>query len=451
MMRVRFAPSPTGHLHVGGMRTALLNYIVARKNQGKFILRIEDTDAVRSKSEYEESILDSLKWLGIEWDEFYRQSDRTDMYDLYFDKLINEEKAYYCFCAGEEECRCKTLSDDEVAEKMSNSKPYTIKLKVIEKDYVVEDKIKGRVVFKKENYKDFIIRKSDRMPVFHFAVVIDDYEMKINFILRGEDHLSNTPLHMMIYEALGFEIPEYAHLPLLLGEDRTKLSKSHGDVSVEDFRKNGIINEALINYVLSLGVSWNFDSEIFSLKECIENIDIEKIMSKPSIFSFQKMKWYNKKYMVDKSNSEITEMFREYINRYKQADEYVIPENLEEIVKISKDKAATFLEMFLLNRFLFNGNIRYDISELMKLREYGNDIKVIQEKLLNTEWNTEKIMDAVKEYSKESGKSLRELAQPLRYIITGQQLSAGIFEIMELIGKEESLGRMENFLIIENK
>jgi len=451
MMRVRFAPSPTGHLHVGGLRTALLNYILAKKNGGKFILRIEDTDALRSRQEYEESILESLKWIGIEWDEFYRQSDRTDRYDLYFDRLINEDKAYYCFCTGDEECRCKTLSDEEIAQNMSKSMSYTIKLKVIEKDYIVDDKIKGKVVFRKENYKDFIIRKSDRMPVFHFAVVIDDYEMKINFILRGEDHLSNTPVHMMIYEALGFEIPEYAHLPLLLGEDRTKLSKSHGDVSVEDFRRNGMINEALVNYVLSLGISWNFDSEIFSLQECIENIDVEKIMSKPSIFSFQKMKWYNKKYMTEKSNIEITQMFKEYINIYKQADEYVIPENLEEIVKISKEKAATFLELFLINRFLFNENIRYDISELIKLKEYSDDIKSIQEKLLDIEWNTENIMESVKEYSKEVEKSLRELAQPLRYIITGQQLSAGIFEIMELIGKEECIGRMENFLIIANK
>ena len=206
MMRVRFAPSPTGNLHVGGLRTALFNYIITKKSGGKFILRIEDTDILRSKPEYEESIINSLKWIGINWDEFYRQSDRTDRYDLYFDRLISEKKAYYCFCKGEESCNCKNLKNTEIAKKIAQNESYTIKLKTVDKDYIVKDIIKGEVIFKGSNYKDFIIRKSDGMPVFHFAVVIDDYEMKINFILRGEDHLSNTPLHMMIYEALGFEI-----------------------------------------------------------------------------------------------------------------------------------------------------------------------------------------------------------------------------------------------------
>ena len=451
MMRVRFAPSPTGNLHVGGLRTALFNYIITKKSGGKFILRIEDTDILRSKPEYEESIINSLKWIGINWDEFYRQSDRTDRYDLYFDRLISEKKAYYCFCKGEESCNCKNLKNTEIAKKIAQNESYTIKLKTVDKDYIVTDKIKGEIIFKGSNYKDFIIRKSDGMPVFHFAVVIDDYEMGINFVLRGEDHLSNTPIHMMIYDALGFEIPEYAHLPLLFGEDKTKLSKSHGDISIEDFRKNGFIKEAVINYLLSLGVSWNFETEFYDMDKCIENIYIEKIIGKPSVFSFSKLKWYNKKYMAEKTTEEISLIFKNYINQYRENEEFIIPNNFEEIVKISKDKVSTLAELFDLNKFFFNETVHYNVNSLSLLKEYVKDIEGLTKRLDNCQWDVENIMDCVRDFAKERGKILKEMALPLRYIITGQEVSAGIFEIMYLIGKNETMERLKSFLVINHK
>ena len=448
MIRVRFAPSPTGNLHVGGLRTALLNYMYARKNGGSFILRIEDTDAVRSRPEYEESIISSLKWIGIEWDEFYRQSDRRDTYDYYFDKLINEGKAYYCFCR-EDECRCSMFSEEDKAEKIAAGEKYAIKLEVSEKDYIIKDIVKGRVEFKRENYKDFIIRKSDGMAVYHFAVVIDDYEMKINMIIRGEDHLSNTPVQMMIYEALGFEIPEYAHVPLFLGEDRSKLSKSHGDVSVEDFRKNGFISEALTNYILSLGISWEFEKEIYSLGECIKQFEISKISKKPSIFNFQKLKWYNKKYLSEKSIDEAEWLIEEYIKRYRGIEKDDIPENINKIIEISKDKAATIEELYEINKFFFEDNLHYDIKKLIEIKESRHIVRDILGILMDTRWETESIMAVFREFAKNKNTALKEIVAPFRYIITGQEVSAGLFEIMELLGKSEVEGRIENFLKIE--
>lgn len=448
MIRVRFAPSPTGNLHVGGLRTALLNYMYARKYNGIFILRIEDTDVIRSRSEYEESILSSLKWIGIEWEEFYRQSERRDTYDFYFDKLINEEKAYYCFCR-EENCNCRNLTEEEITEKMTDGEEYTIKLKKADKDFIIDDIVKGKVEFKKENYKDFIIRKSDGMAVYHFAVVVDDYEMKINTVIRGEDHLSNTPVQIMIYDALGFEIPKYAHVPLFLGEDRSKLSKSHGDVSVEDFRKHGFLSEALTNYVLSLGISWDFESEIFNLRECIKRFELKNIAKKPSIFNFQKLRWYNKKYLGDKSTDEIEWLLEEHIKRYRGVEKDRIPDKISDILEISKGKASTLEELYEINEFFFKENIHYDMEKLIKIKEYKVIVRELYNIIKTGEWDTQSIMDSFRDYSAKKKIELKEIVAPFRYIITGQEVSAGLFEIMEILGKAETEGRIENFLMIE--
>jgi len=270
MVRVRFAPSPTGYLHIGNARTALFNYLFARKNNGVFILRIEDTDKERSKKEYEEGIIEDLRWIGIEWDEGpdvggeygpYRQSERLSIYREVADRLLKEGKAYKCFCTKEEiekrtkgtgyDGKCRSLTEKEIEKFEKEGKEYVLRFKIPEKKkIVVNDLIRGKVEFETDFITDFIIMKSDNTPTFHFAVVVDDYLMKITHVIRGEDHLSNTPKHIMLFEAIGSEIPEFAHMSMTLGPDRTRLSKRHGATSVKAYKEDGYLPEAFFHHLL---------------------------------------------------------------------------------------------------------------------------------------------------------------------------------------------------------
>jgi len=290
MVRTRFAPSPTGYLHIGGARTALYNWIFARQNNGKFVLRIEDTDAERSTEESIEAILESMKWLNLDWDEGpekdgdygpYFQSKRLDIYNKYLDKLIEEGKAYRCFCTPEElaekkekarkekkqykyDGKCRNLSKEEINKNLKENKPFVIRLKVPQNEEIIfNDIVRGEIKVNTSIYDDFIIRRSDGYPVYNFAVVIDDALMKINYVIRGDDHISNTPKQILIYKALDFKVPDFAHLSMILGEDKTRLSKRHGATSIQQFKEEGYLPEALINYLARLGWGYDDSQEIF--------------------------------------------------------------------------------------------------------------------------------------------------------------------------------------------
>ncbi|HEY2499217.1 MAG TPA: glutamate--tRNA ligase [Candidatus Angelobacter sp.] len=342
MVRVRFAPSPTGQLHIGNVRTALFNWLFARQKRGTFILRIEDTDLERSEARYETQLMDDLKWLGIDWDEGpdvggpyppYRQSDKMDVYRGYAERLIKEQKAYYCFCSAEElerdrqqamaeqrqpnySGKCRNLDPAEVERRRSSGEPAAIRLKIPEHPIRFYDIVRGDVEFSNEVVSDPIIVRSSGMPIYNYVVVIDDADMKITHVIRGDDHISNTPKQVAVYEALGLPVPEFAHLSTILGPDRERLSKRHGATSMANFREMGILPEALMNYLALLG--WapsGGDREIFSKEELIKEFDLERVNPAPAVFDTEKLHWLNRHYIKQSPPDRIHQMGTEMLQR----------------------------------------------------------------------------------------------------------------------------------------
>ncbi|MBA3071139.1 MAG: glutamate--tRNA ligase, partial [Nitrospirae bacterium] len=311
MVRVRFAPSPTGHLHIGGVRTALFNYLFARHNNGKFILRIEDTDRTRSTDEYIETIIEGMKWLKLEWDEGpFRQTDRFDVYRNYVDKLLKEGNAYYCYCTPEEleqrrkealaqekspkyDGRCRNLTKIQDSSRISRDKIQeknpAIRFKMPQEGQtVVHDLIRGKVIFENDQLDDLIIMRSDGTPTYNFTVVVDDVDMNITHVIRGDDHLNNTPKQIHIYKALGYDIPLFAHLPMILGADKARLSKRHGATSVMAYKDMGYLPDALVNYLVRLGWSYG-DQEVFTREELIKYFSFENVGKSSAVFNPEKL------------------------------------------------------------------------------------------------------------------------------------------------------------------
>jgi nondiscriminating glutamyl-tRNA synthetase len=341
-VRVRFAPSPTGQLHIGNVRTALFNWLFARQKGGTFILRIEDTDLERSEARYETQLMEDLKWLGMDWDEGpdvggpyppYRQSDKMDVYRGYAERLIKEQKAYYCFCSAEElerereqalkeqrqpiySGKCRNLDPSDAERRRAAGEPAAIRLKIPEHPIRFHDIVRGDVEFSNEVVSDPIIVRSSGMPVYNYVVVIDDADMKITHVIRGDDHISNTPKQVAVYEALGLPVPEFAHLSTILGPDRERLSKRHGATSVANFREMGILPEALMNYLALLG--WapsGGDREIFSKDELIREFDLERVNAAPAVFDFTKLYWINRHYIKESRPERIHQMGTEVLQR----------------------------------------------------------------------------------------------------------------------------------------
>lgn len=338
-VRVRIAPSPTGPLHIGTARTALFNYLFAKKYKGSFILRIEDTDVERSKKEFERDIMENLRWLGIEWDEGpdvggnfgpYRQSERREIYKKYLTKLLQEGKAYYCFCTKEEleaekqyllsigqppvySGKCANLPKEKVKEFLDQKKPSVIRFKTPIKKVVFEDLIRGKIEIDSALIGDIVIAKDLENPLYNFACVIDDFEMKITHVIRGEDHLSNTPKQILIQEALGFPSPKYAHLPLILGPDRSKLSKRHGATSIAEYKKQGFLPEALVNFIAFLG--WHPETEryIYSMAGLIKDFSLERIQKSGAVFNIKRLEFLNGFYIRQKSVDKLTELCLPYL------------------------------------------------------------------------------------------------------------------------------------------
>ncbi len=334
-IRLRFAPSPTGMLHIGGARTALFNWLFAKHYKGTFILRIEDTDQVRSTEEAVNVILEGMKWLGLDWDEGpgkegkygpYYQMKRLSLYQKYAEQLIRENKAYYCYCSREElatsrekqsklksrvikyDRHCLNLSEEEKKRYEEEGRKPVIRLKIPEKRIQFNDLLRGEVSFDGELLTDFVIVKSDGIPTYNYAVVIDDALMNITHVMRGDDHISNTPKQILIYEALGFNIPKFAHIPMIMGEDHAKLSKRHGAASVMEYQKMGYMPEALVNYIAHLGWSSGNDREIFSTEEIIKEFSLEKISKHAAVFSMDKLNWFNNEYMKKMPVDQLTRL-----------------------------------------------------------------------------------------------------------------------------------------------
>mgnify|MGYP000848506971 CR=1 FL=1 len=467
MIRVRFPPSPTGYMHIGNVRTALFNYLYAKKYEGKFILRIEDTDKERSKKEYEDDILNGLKWLGLYWDEGpdigglfgpYRQSERLDIYKSYIDKLLDEDKAYYCFCSEEEiekdrdealkkglmpkySRRCRDLKEDEIKEKFDKGLKPVVRFKTpLKGEIKVKDNLRGELVFPLENLDDFVISRSDGIPTYNFAVVIDDALMKITDIIRGEDHLhGNTPRQILIYNALNFPLPNFIHLPMILGEDHTRLSKRHGSVSLKDYRNEGYLPEALVNYMALLGFSpTTKEKEFFTLEELTNEFDIKNLSKSNAIFSASKLKWMNHKYIEMSDIEKLTDLIKEFIiGEYNLNDEW-----LRDVVRLLREHIFVLSDINNILNEIFNP-IPLDDQKINYLKEHKNLLNefVLSLDALN-EWNENEILNLIREVGKKLNIKGKNLYYPLRVAISHKDEGFEIYIYIYLIGKEETKKRI---------
>ncbi|MDD3434624.1 MAG: glutamate--tRNA ligase [Candidatus Pacebacteria bacterium] len=488
--RVRMAPSPTGLFHVGSARTALFNYLYARKTGGKFILRIEDTDKQRSKKEYEQNIIDSLKWLGLKWDEGpevggeygpYYQSQRLDIYEKYLKQLLAEDKAYYCFCSLEElkaqelemliqglppkySGRCRDLDKSLVEQYLAEGKQPVIRLKMPNSTLKFEDVIRGEIKTDLSLIGDIIIAKGLREPLYNFSVVVDDYLMKITHVIRGEDHISNTPKQIIIQEALGFPRPIYAHLPLILGLDRSKLSKRHGPVSVIEYQKMGYLPEALVNFLALLGWHLSTDEELLSLEELIQKFSLERIQKSGAIFNIKKLDWFNSQYLRKMNLDEVVARAKEYLETYSNFGEFLKQrpsDYLKKVLSVELPRITKFSDLIETSDFFFQEEIIYSQELLIWHNATPQDtIKSLQKALgiiesipenefqqANLQIKFFTYINDEPTYQNDKGK----LLWPLRVALSGKQASPSPFEIAEVLGKQETIKRIKKAIELIEK
>ena len=501
-MRVRFAPSPTGYLHIGNVRTALFNYLLARKHQGKFILRIEDTDIARSKKEYEAGIIEDLHWLGINWDEGpdiggdfgpYRQSERLEFYQEFAEKLLKENKAYYCYCSKEEleqrnkellakrespryDNRCRNLSDEEKKKYLEEGRKPVIRFKIPEKIIEINDLIRGKVSFDTRLMGDFVIMKSDGKPAFNFAVVVDDILMKITAVIRGEDHLSNTPRHIMLFEAFNSKIPDFAHMAMTLGPDGGRLSKRHGATSVNEFRKIGVLPEALFNYLALLGWGTEESQEIFTREELIQKFSLERCKESSAIFDINKLTWMNGLYIRKKKPEELTELILPYLEEKNLMHlrgepvgvRFIEPETtgvinvaptisrvnsattidknyLTKIIALEKERIKKLSEVPDLIEYFLTEETKFDAQASKILKKSGvKEILASLNKELEkvSDFSAENLEKIIRDWTKKNNLKTRDVFHPLRVAVSGRTIGPGLFEMMEVLGKERVLRRL---------
>jgi glutamyl-tRNA synthetase len=464
-VRVRFAPSPTGHLHIGGARTALFNWLFARSQGGVFVFRIEDTDTTRSTDEYIESILQSMTWLGLDWDEGpFRQTDRFDVYKQYIDKLLTEGKAYHCYCPPDElEARRKEAQEKglpmqydrrcrERTEPVEGVQPVVRFKMPLEGQVKVMDLIKGGVTFDNAQLDDFIIARSDGTPTYNFVVVADDVDMGITHVIRGDDHLNNTPKQLHIYRALGAKEPIFAHLPMILGADKTRLSKRHGATSVTAYRDDGYLPQALLNYLARLGWSHG-DQEIFSKEELIKYFSFESVGKSAAVFNPEKLLWLNAEYLKATPLEELATLVIPFLVREGFITEGAALDMawLAKAVSTQVERAKTLVELanslryYILKGDEFDAKIEFDHKAKEKfLNEKSLDVlKAMHKTLQGTqEFKHDALEEAFKALMEKLDLKLGKLAQPLRVALTGGTQSPGIFEVLEIVGKDESLRRL---------
>ena len=420
MVRVRFAPSPTGYLHIGGARTALFNWMYAKAQGGKFILRIEDTDRERSKQEFVDEILDSLKWLGLDWDELYFQSQRFDIYREHAQKLLDEGKAY--------------KEGEAVILKMPHQK---IK---------IDDLIRGEIIFDTETIKDQVLIKSDGSATYSFACVVDDALMEISCVVRGEDHISNTPKQFVIYQALNFKIPKFAHLPLIMDEEGGRMSKRAGAVAVTDYRKEGYLPGALVNYLMLLGWSPGNNQEITDVQSAVKKFSIKKINKTAAAFSLDKLKWVNGQHIKRVPTDRLTELLIPFLKEKGYLKEEFDRQNLRQIVELFKPRLFTLVDFLDWAHFLFEEKPKIDEEAKQKYlsENKAKEFHLLSQKLSGVEPfdipNTEKVFREVVEAL---GVKAADLVHPVRVALTGKSVGPGLFETMVVLGKEKTIKRLQ--------
>ncbi len=456
-VRTRFAPSPTGYLHVGGARTALFSWLHARRHGGVFVLRIEDTDLERSTAESVNAILEGMTWLGLEYDEgpFY-QTKRFDRYRAVIDQLLDEDKAYHCYCSKE---RLDSLRAERLRNKQkprydgycrdrrdspSGSVAPVVRFKnPLDGNVIVDDLIKGRVVFSNTELDDLIIARSDGSPTYNFTVVVDDMDMGITDVIRGDDHLNNTPRQINILNALGVKTPAYAHVPMILGADGQRLSKRHGAVSTMQFREEGFLAEALLNYLVRLGWSHG-DQEIFSIDELIELFDVKNVQRSAASFDREKLLWLNQHYIKTSNPAHIAHHLSRHLGQLN-VDPTTGPA-LVDVVNALRERAKTLVEMAQTSAVYYRGFKRYDEKDASKFLkpEILGALTDLQERLAQvSNWTAEAIHQVIQETADAHGLKLGKIAQPLRVAVVGRAASPPIDVTLTLVGQERTLEALE--------
>lgn len=473
-VRVRFAPSPTGHLHVGGARTALYNWLYARSHQGCFVLRIEDTDLSRSTQEAIDQIITSLRWLGLEWDEGsgvggdyspYRQMERVEIYQKAIRRLLEEKKAYRCYCTPEElerereaareagktyvyGGRCRELTAESEQELREAGREAVIRLRTPDAGVtIVHDLVKGNVEFDNSLQGDFILVRSSGVPTYNFAVAVDDAGMRISHVIRGDDHLPNTPKQLLVFSALDEKPPFYAHLPLILGSDRSPLSKRHGASSVEEFRSQGYLREALCNYLALLG--WSFDGEttLFSVDDLVEKFSLERTGSTAAIFDNEKLMWMNGHYIRSMEASELALRIEDFLQDTK-LDGITGSEGrptIAEMIPLVQEKIKTLADFVELTDFFFLP-LEFEEKALERLRKDQNAAAVLERVVeildkLET-FDVESIETALRAAADNMDLKVGKFLQPIRIAVSGKTITPGMFETLSMLGKEECLSRL---------
>jgi glutamyl-tRNA synthetase len=423
-MKVRFAPSPTGYLHIGGARTALFNWMYAKSQNGQFVLRIEDTDLERSKKEYLDEIINSMKWLGMNWDEFYLQSERFDIYRQYAKKLLDEDKAY---------------KDGEA-----------VILKIPAKEIKLYDLIRGEIVFDSETIKDQVLMKSDGSPTYSFACVVDDALMEITHVIRGEDHISNTPKQMLIYEALGFKAPKFAHLPLIMDAEGGRMSKRTGAVAVTEYRSLGFVPEGIVNYLMLLGWSPGPNQEIVSLDKAVQNFSIKKINKAAAVFSMDKLMWVNAQHIKNMSLERLTDFLIPLLQEKGFINETFDRQALEKVVSLFKGRLATLNDLLDWADFVFidKPNIREEDKQKYLAQDRSKEFIILAQRLEALNDFTPQAAESVfRDVVTQLNMSSSDLVHPVRVALTGKSVGPGLFETMSLLGKEKTVQRLrETFL-----
>ncbi|MCK5413293.1 MAG: glutamate--tRNA ligase [Candidatus Pacebacteria bacterium] len=496
-IRTRFAPSPTGYLHVGSLRTALYCYLFAKHNEGDFVLRIEDTDRARYVEGSIENLVKILDFMGLEYNEGvsadndgkivqkgnfgpYMQSERLEIYKKYVDELIENGFAYYCFCskgrldemrknqqlqkqAPMYDGKCQNLSKEEIQKLLDKKTPYVVRLKVPKEGFVeFKDLVYGKIRIENKTIDDQVIMKSDGFPTYHLANVVDDHLMEISHVIRGEEWLPSTPKHILLYKAFGWEAPEFAHLPLLLNSDKSKLSKRQGDVAVEDFLKLGYLPEALLNFVLLLGWNPKTEEEIFSLDEMIKRFDLSGVNKAGSIFNTEKLDWINGMYIRKMDLDELTKLCVPFLieaklieqidekYKIKNSGEIIDFEYIKKVIALERERMKKISEIGESVKFIFSDELDYEkellIWKKMTVEDVKNNLQLVFEELKNLDENnfqSDKLLEILNNLVEKNELKRGEVFWPLRVALTGLKGSPGPFEIAEVLGKAKVLKRIE--------
>lgn len=477
-VRVRFAPSPTGYLHVGGLRTALYNYLFAKKMGGQCILRIEDTDRTRFVENAQENLIESLAWAGIEFDESpvkpgeygpYIQSERFDMYREHAQKLIDNGWAYYAFDSSEdleamrerlqkekkdpkyvrqEMHNSETLGMEEALKLIEAGEKHVVRLKVPQDAEIkFNDIIRGEVTVMGKDVDDQILLKSDGFPTYHLANVVDDYSMKITHVIRGEEWLPSTPKHVLLYDAFGWPRPDFAHLPLLLNQKKQKLSKRHGSVAVEDFRQQGYIKDAFVNFIALLGWNPTADREIYTFQELIDFFNLEKVNKGGAVFDYKKLEWIQGQYLRQETNEALLETLKPILEEKNITgfdDEFLL-----KVIELFKERITFINELPDMATYLFGPIPSFDEKFMKKQWKEGTTevmTKVVEMLSNHDDYSHDSLHDTVKAYAEANELKIGKIMNPLRLMLTGTGSGASMFDTIALLGKEESVKRMNEFM-----